>query len=513
MPASESLQKLVKTVEAVKPKRTQEWILIALLVIVLTVKLYFVLQSPVPAYDAYYGIRQIEHIHQTGFPLFVDDLSYQGRITYSGIVFYTILAGVAVFIPTLLLFKYGSIIFGLLVLFLVYKITQRVTKDRWVALLTTIIAALSPSILTTHLNTLLPSTLFAVLYLLLIFFFFESSKKKFITWLIIAFVGAMLISSLTLVFVAGFGLYLLLLKLESLAVRKREFEFLIFSSVLIIWFHLLLYKPLFFQYGSTILWKTMPRELVVSTLQGLTVPLAVSLVGIVPLLLGIHTIYRTLFVQRSRLHLFLTSLAFVFSIITWFGFLPLAEGLFYTTLTFILLSGPAIKQLHLFTKKTIIPHAKFLFLVGFFILVILNFLPVLIYQDTITQQAPSLDEVNVFTSLDGMLPLDATVLGHITEGHLISAQTHRKNFYDMNFILAPNAQQRYTDAKTIFLSQSQTTVLKTLQRYGITHVLITPLTIQDYPKAKRLFENSNCFLPIYEWKEVSAYEVKCRVND
>ncbi len=513
MPIKKSLRKVAQTAVAVKPKRTQEWFLVGLLVLVLVIKLYFVMQTPLPAYDSYYGIRQIDHIHKSGFPFIIDDLSYQGRITYNGIFFYTLLAGFTFFIPTILLFKYASIIFGLIALFLIYKIIERLVKNRWIALLTTLLAALSPSVFTTHLNTLLPSSLFAVLYLTLILFFFKSNKKKYIPWFIAALVFSMLISSLTLVFIAGFALYFLLLKLESLAVRKREFELLLFSSVLVIWYHLLLYKPLFLQYGAGVIWRTMPRELVVSMFQGLTVPLAIALIGIVPLLLGIYTMYYTLFVQRNRLHLFLTSMALVFSMITWFGFIPLTEGLFYTTLTFILLSGPALKRLNAFSTKTIIPHSKIIFLLLFILIVSINFLPVFIYQETIIHQTPISDEVAVFTSLADELPKDATVLGHIDEGHLITFLTQRKTFYDTNFILAPHAQQRYDAAKIIFLSQSKTTILTTLQQYGITHILVTPLLLEDYPKLNTSFANDDCFLPIYQWKNVTAYEIQCRLKN
>ncbi len=503
----------MQSTSLIKPKHTQEWLLVLVLLFVLLIKIYFVMQTPLPAYDSYYGIRQVEHVHTTGLPFIVDTLSYQGRITYDGILFYTLVAGIAVFIPTIILFKYASIVLSLLVLFLVYKITVRLVKHRWIALLTTILAALSPSLFTAHLNTLLPTSFFAVLYLLLILFFFKSNKKKYISWFVITLVVATLISPLIIVFIVGFAFYFLLLKLESLSIRRREFELLLFSSIFVIWFYILLYKPLFLQYGAKIIWKTMPKELVVQTFQGLTLPLAISLIGVLPLLLGMYAIYFALFVKRSKLQLFLTAMAFSFGVITWFGFLPLTEGLFYTTLTFILLSAPTLVKLNLFADKTILPKARAILLLIFFLLVFLNFSPTIIYKNTLAEQAPTLDEASVFTALSKQLPNDAVVLGSIQEGFLITDLMKRKNFYDENFILAPHAQQRYDDAKKIYLSQSQTTILSTLQEYGITHILITPLTLAAYPDATKTFTDNNCFLPVYQWNNITAYKVTCHLKN
>jgi len=496
-----------------KSKQLFIWLLVLLLVSVTLLKLYFVIQAPFPAYTSFYGVRQVEHIQQTGLPFLSDELSYQGRITFEGLFFYFFVAGFSFVVPTLLLFKYASILFSILVLVLVYIITLRLVQRQTIALLITLIASLTPTLFTAYLNTLLPSSLFMILYLLLIFLFFTSNKKHRMSWFVLVLVISTLISSLTLVFIVGFALYFLFLKLESLPVRRREFELLLFSGVFAIWYHLLIYKPLFLQYGAQIIWKTIPRELAVSMFEGLTAPLAISLIGIVPLLLGIHTIYYSLFVKRNRKHFFLIALTFLFGLVTWFGFLPLSEGLFYTTLTLILLSGPSLIRIGAYIEKTIFPKAKYVLVVVLLLVVFINFIPVFVYQPTLLQNSPSQEEVTFFTDLATQLPSDATVLGHISEGHLITSLTQRKNFYDDNFILAPQAQQRYDDAKLIFLSQSQTTILSTLQYYGISHVLMSPLTVSEYPKANTLFADGACFQPVYEQYNRTVYEVTCQLKN
>jgi uncharacterized membrane protein len=126
--------------------------------------------------------------------------------------------------------------------------------------------------------------------------------------------------------------------------------------------------------------------------------------------------------------------------------------------------------------------------------------------------APSLEEIDAFTYFQEAIPVDATVLTHIEEGHLVSTFAKRKNFYDEHFLLAPQSQERYEDARSIYLSQSQATVLTMLHKYGIKYVAVTPKTLAAYPSSTLLFESSECFDPILQRSGIRVYEVKCVLN-
>ena len=84
----------------------KEYIWLALIFsLVLGMRLYFAFQAPYFSEDAYFNIRQVEHIRETGLPLFKDDLSYSGRNFLFQPFFQYILAFFNLFMPLNLVCK------------------------------------------------------------------------------------------------------------------------------------------------------------------------------------------------------------------------------------------------------------------------------------------------------------------------------------------------------------------------------------------------------------------------
>lgn len=480
-------------------------LLIVLLLGVFLSKLYLVTLVEYPAYDSYYGMRQVDAIHKTGVPLLYDSLSYQGRSSFSNPLAYYVFTLFSFVIPMTLLFKFGGVVLSIIALFLIYYLSQKIYKQSWLSLLLVALAAFNSTIYNAHLNTLIPSSLFLILFLLLIHTFLE---KKHTYFVLIAIIST-LISSLSLVLVLGFLIYFILLKIENLSVKNTEFELLFFSAVFVIWYNLISYKKLLFTFGSQSIWKSIPFELQSVLFSELNISAALALIGIIPLALGIYGIYTGLFEKRNRKVIFIIAFALAFGILSWLGFIPIAEGLLYIILCFILVSGHSILQIRSFFDKTIVTWLTPIFIVLIIFISLLSFSTVFIYKDAVALNAPTQDEIDTMDALSKYVPVDETVVAHIKQGHLISELAHRKNFYDEYFVLAPRSQQRYTDARTIFLSQSQATVLGVLQSYDVKYILLSPLTKKEYPSTTSLFATSDCFDLIYSTNTTEVYKVQC----
>ncbi|MCA9477733.1 MAG: hypothetical protein KC535_01135 [Nanoarchaeota archaeon] len=480
-------------------------LLVLILVGVLASKLYVVTLTPNPAYDSYYGMRQVDSILDTGTPLIHDDLSYQGRTTFSNPLTYYVLAFFSLFIPSVALFKFGGILLSLVVLYLIYHTSMKLYAKPWLSVFLVAVAALNPTVFNTHLNTIIPSSLFLILFLLILDSFIQQKYTSFVTLTVLA----TLTSSLSLVLVLGFLFYFILLKLEALKVKKTEFELLFFSAVFIIWYNLISYKKLFFALGSQSIWQNIPFELQSTLFAGISISAALTFIGIVPLVLGIYGIYSSLFEKRNRKVLFIISFALSFGLLTWLGFLQLTEGLLYIIISFILVSGHSLLQIQSFFDKTIAPwmtHALFALVI---ILSLVSFTTIFIYKDATVLDAPSADEVEMMNMIPNFVPEGETVIAHIKQGHMISEIANRKNFYDEHFVLAPRSQQRYEDARAVFLSQSQTHVLSILHNYGVRYVLVSDLTRKEYPTTTSLFAASDCFDEIYATATTKLYKVQC----
>ena len=275
--------------------RIQTILVLVLILLIVFVKAYFVTQSVMPSYESFYGIRQIEQIRSTGVPLRSDDLSYQGRVHVAAGLFYYVLALFSFVVPVLILFKYGGIIVSAFALWLFYIIAKRLFANRWIAFLVTFLAALTPIIFVHSLNTLTPLSFFIVCYLGLVYYFISLKARRNVLLFVILLVVSTLVSSLVLVVIIGFLLYLLLLNLEYLKQKETEIETLSFAALFVFWYHLLIYKKLFFLYGTQAIWQNIPPALIIQAFQRVTMPVALSFVGILPLVLGLYGIYLELF--------------------------------------------------------------------------------------------------------------------------------------------------------------------------------------------------------------------------
>ena len=309
--------------------KIQTILVLVLLLLILVVKSYFVTQSVMPSYESFYGIRQVEQIRSTGMPLLSDDLSYQGRVNVMGGLFYYLVAIFSFFIPLLLLFKYAGVVLSVFALWLIYLIAKKLFLNKWIALFVTFLGALTPIIFMHSLNTFTPLSFFIICYLGLLYLFLSLKHQQNILFFVILLVISTLISSLVLVLIIGFLFYLLLLKLEHLTPRKKEIEVLSFAAIFVLWYHLLIYKKLFFLYGTHAIWQNIPPALLLSTFQKVTMPVALSFIGLLPLVLGLYGIYLALFQERRRWLVLLVSQTFAFAILIWLGFFQLQNGLFF----------------------------------------------------------------------------------------------------------------------------------------------------------------------------------------
>ena len=464
-----------------------------------------------PDYDAYFGIRQVEHIHNTGLPIITDELSYQGRIQANSLFFYAVMAIIAVLIPTIALFKYASIFFGLVALFFIYKGARDLFSSDAIALCITFLAGLSPSLFSAHLNTLVPSSLFFALYAALLYTFIHIDK--YVGAFLVLLVIAVLTSPLSLLFVFGFLLYIIITKIESLPVRALEFELCIFGIIFALWYHLVIYKQLILSAGISTISQTVPQAVLLSSFQNFTPALAVVFIGIVPLLLGMYGTYATLFEKRQRKLLFFIGQLLAFGFVLWSGNIPVQDGFMYVTITLLFLSGYALQRANAVFRKTIVPKAQTFVLIVLVLIVAASFLPTLALNREVFVDAPSEDEIYVLEESVYRVPPGSTILGHMQQGHLISAVGKHKNFYDENFLLAPQVQQRYEDARKMFLSRSQTTTLSLAQVYGIDYIYFTPLLNESIPSDAPLFTDSDCFRQLVQEGDVVLYEITCQLEN
>ncbi|MGM5479856.1 MAG: hypothetical protein ACQESC_00165 [Nanobdellota archaeon] len=484
-------------------------LLIVVILAVIFFQSYFIIQSPAPSYETFFTMRQVEHIKQTGAPIIQDTQSYQGRTDVSHIIFYYIIAGLSFLIPGYALFKFLGVALTIVLLVLVFVISKHLFKKEWIALFLTTIAGFTPTIFVSQINTVLPEVFFLILFLFLILFYFKSDHQKFQRTFIVLISLATLVSPISLLLIIGFVIYFLFLRFESIPIKKHEIELVLYSGLFAIWYHLIIYKKLISLYGFQIISQNVPEELLLSMFKGLNVPLMIGFIGVPLVGLGLVGIYYLLFERDDKNLLLLTAFIFAFGLAIWLGFIPLKTGLLYATLMMVFISGHTIRRLSATFDKTIFPSGKIFLFVFFILILLLSFTPLIIYPQTITDTAPTNHELDAMDWMKNNIDSSSTVLGDITDGHLLATEAGVKTMYDTNFIFAPNPRERFDSARTIFLTRSEVSALEVISKYSIDFIYLSPNIVQRYPVESRIFDESGCFNKIYSNEKTEVYNISC----
>jgi hypothetical protein len=492
-------------------ENTGKYLLWTLLIVVFALKLFLVLQSPYPTYESYYGVRYSEYVKEKFVPMIYDEFSYQGRFTIHNMPFYFFSSLLTFIIPIIFLFKFTTIFLSLLLVFLIYKLVYKLFENPQVAILVSLISVSVPTLFTYYANSFSPKSLFLIFFLFLLNSFFDLEQEKNIKWFLISFIAITLITPYSLILILGFLVYFLLLKIESLPIKKSTIEVLFFSLLFSFWYHLIIYKTALQKYGLSILWQNIPTDLINLSYADLNPIAAILLVGIVPVTLGLLGIYKTFFDKRKRMLILITSFAIVFLILLWLKVLPLYEGVMFLVLCFVILSSNSINSILEYFDKILFSKLKYSFTILIIIISVFNIFAAIALTNQTIKYSPTEDEFQTMRFITEKVPIDETILGDVVEGHFISYESQRKNFYDENFFLMNTAQQRFDDSKTIFLSKSKANVIELMSYYDIKYIYVSRLTRERYSASNLLVSNDDCFQKIFSTNTTEVYKRKCNI--
>ena len=321
--------------------------------LVLGLRLYFAFQTPYFSEDAYFNIRQIEHITKTGLPLFKDNLSYSGRNLLFQPLFHYIMAFFNLFMPLNLVCKLLPNIFASLLVFITYMIVLRLTKNKFASIFSSFISGFIPIYFANTINSVSAYSLVIPLIFFIIYcFFMIKTDKKYINYFIFSIILLTLMHSSAVLFIPAFIIYLLLVKFEHLEIRRSEIELIMFSGIFIIWLNFIVYKNAFLLHGQNLIWQNIPSEILSKYFSQLSIMDALYYIGIVPLLLGVIVIYIYTFRKKSRYVYFLIGFVLSSLFLLWFRLTQLKTGLIFLGVILVLLFGKYYPEFISFIDKT-----------------------------------------------------------------------------------------------------------------------------------------------------------------
>ncbi len=500
-------------------KKTVYWLLAFVFVISLAIRLYLAYQTPYFSTDsAYYHLRQIEHIRETGLPIITDALSYGGRVHIYLPFFDYILAFFSIFFPLSIVVKVVPNIFASSIVFIMYLLVDYIYKNKEVALLCASISAVIPIYLGQTLNSISVYSLSVPLFFLLLYYFLKSQDESSAWMYILLFCLGMLLHPSIIIVVLGLLIYYIILKIEKLSFDKSESEIFLFSLSLLLWFYILFYKKALLIHGFSLLWRNMPPQILINYFYNTSIIESIYLLGLIPLICGAYIIYDSLFNIRSkkkskRIYLFI-SFCIIITLMLWMKLIEINVGLMYIGLLFVLLFSQAYISFHGYLSKTKLNYLdKYLYL-GIFIIVIFSLLiPSFGYANEIINNAPHKTDINALSFMKEYISEDnVLVVADVSEANIVSYYTGHSTIADTDFILRDDVTERMKDIEIVYSTYSKIMASRVMEKYGADYIYLTNETAFKYNITTLPVEDQDCFHLVYT-DDTKIYQYGCEENE
>ncbi|MDO8642297.1 MAG: glycosyltransferase family 39 protein [Candidatus Woesearchaeota archaeon] len=490
------------------------WLLIALFFTVFSIRVVLSLQADnFSGEEAYFTLRQIDSITNTGIPLYHDPLSFGGRDYVFAPFFYYVVSLFSMVFPPWFVGKILLNLSATSLLILIYGITKKITGDEHPALFSAFVGSFIPVFFVTTLNTFsIASFVFPLLFLIV--YLYLSIEKQRSTFL---FMGLFFLLSLThylgALFIVSWIIYLILLKVNDLSASRAEIEIGIFSIFLFLWTQLLIYKDALLQNGISVIWQNVPHHIFATYFKDISLSSALYFIGLIPLLYGAYAVfYHTFYTEKNKKITFLTSFALATFILLWLKFIKVELGLISLGTIMSILFSEFYLHIFDYLKKTrFAHHTKIIGVCLFFVVVSSSVLPSLVYARRSVHDALSPQELYGYIWLKNTTPEDSVVLSSPQEGHFVTALAHRKNVIDTNFLRIKDSDKIFEDVTTIYTTHYETEAIKLLNAYHVDYVLVTERMRATFPDDPAFIADERCFGTVFSNSAVTIYESKCKL--
>ncbi len=487
--------------------KVRYWLLLIFL-LTLAARLFFAFSIPTFTYESYFHLRQVEHISQTGLPLYQDPLSYGGRDHAFLPFFHYVMAFFNLFLPLDLVARIIPNILLASITIMVFLITKKITEDETASLMAAFTAGFLPALFTT--NSFTVDALFIPLVFLTIYAFLHLNDNKYLLLYIFSFLLLSLTTPATFLLLMGFGIYLLLSYAEGKKMQKAEMEIILFSVFFFVWTQFLFFKDVLLGEGIKFIQQNIPPQIVSVYFPSISVPQALVLVSIVPFVVGIYTIYRSVFQLKNQKSFLLISLAISTALLAWYQLIQFKVSLAFFSVILAILFGSFYTETNNYVRKTKFHrYQKYFAPITVLILALSLILPAT--AAALSQDVPTMEEITALQWIKDNTPQNTSVLGLLEEGHLITYFAERKNLMDPQFPLIEDVENRFQDLNTLYTTPFQTEALGILNRYNLNYLLITPHAKDKYDLFLPRYLGASCFKRLYK-NESRVYEVTCTID-
>ncbi len=441
--------------------------------VVLSLRLFFAFQTKYMDYDAYFALRQIEHISKTGFPLFNDPLSYQGRTFLFTPAYYYFLAFFSLFMPLNIAVKLIPNILASSVIFIIYFFSYKITKNKNISLITSFLSVFIP-VWFLDINTLTTDYFSIIIMFIILLLFLNLENKNHLNWSIFLLILLVFSSPLVFILVLGLLVYVAICRIEQKQVRTGRIEWVLFALFLSVWANLLIYKNALVNHGIRVIWKNLPQTVLREYFISLSFPQMFSYIGILPLILGVLAMYFAFHERKNKVVFLITAMASLIFILLFFTLIELKTGLLILSMLMVIASSFTLKIFYIYftkTKISFIYRFMLIFFVGIFLLSS-GFSSVKTARDSLSK-TPTESEVDSLRWLQEHSNPAETTLITADKGYLLNYYSNTMNVADNNFLLMNDVETRLQDIRIIYTSRLESPAAEKLNYYGVDYIYLS----------------------------------------
>lgn len=491
-------------------KKVVVFFVILLFLLCFGTRLYIAFQTPYfDVGNAYFTQRQVESILEKGIPNYNDLLSFSGKEQIFMPLYYYILAGFSFLMPLSIAGKIIPNLFASLIVFLSFLLAKKITKNDPASLLTAFMSAFIPVFFVQTVNSMSPYSLLIPLMLYQSYCFLT---KKFAQFTVLCFVIPLIHFS-AVVFPLGLLLFILLSKIERFKIERPYVEMTIFSLVIYLWLLLVFYKRAVLFHGFSIVFKNIPTAILSQHFAEFSMVQGIYLVGVIPFIYGVFSIYEFLFKKRVFEGFFMIALVFTPAILLWLTLIEVTQGMIFFGVFLTILFSGHYEQFASFIKRSRfsqLKYYKYYFVfssITFFI--ITSAIPSFVLSEKAIDSSLSEEEHIALLWIKENTPEDSVILASLQEGDVIAALAKRKNVMDANFLLVKNINLRYTELNKMFSSPYSVETIRLMNKYDVKYVYLS----QRNKDASLEKFSDKCFDNVFSNEKARIYEVKCKLTE
>jgi len=488
-------------------KLRKNYLLVLIFTAVFLFQVFFAFNTPyLGDGDAYFNLRNIEHIRDNFFPMFYDDLGFGGRYDFFPPLFFYVMA----LMPFAFLLKLVPILFMTSLVVIVYFLAKNISGNKNAALLSSLMAGFLPVLYFEVFNKLSILTLFVPLVFYSIYCFRRVGEKNYMNYFIILSFVLPLLHPLAFLFSFSLLLSFLFADLESIKLDKLRREMILFSVFITLFFGFLFFKNPFLDLGLKVIWQNVPSGVLVDYFRNFSVLDTLYKVGFLPVILGSGGIVLSFLKYKKQSSLLVNSLFFATLVLLLLRLIKFEVGLIFLGVCLVVLSSLFVDKLMKYIKLTKFSYFGRYFNLLFVFLVLFSLIiPCYFVADSVIKETISKDEFDVLFSLR-RTPQDSVILSSVEEGDYITAISERKNVVDSHFLFVNDANERYDDVQRIFTTSSEVVALRLMDKYDVRYIYISDKTKEIYNVDKMVYlNNEGCFDEVYKFGRVEAYRVRC----